>query len=174
MYIRFKGTRLNTVLLGNDLLLMDGRSKHVQGRNRMVQAEKSGEDVKTRCIGSMYNLLNRMDLKLYRTRSNSIILYATLPAYCIPKVIMMESGEIKYEKENASSRPPPKISLKDNWRKELDSEVAGSSKDSLQIQPKSKIQLSRTERLVSEQPPVLLTKEIGKDVLFSCEKKMSC
>ena len=97
----------------------------------MVQAEKSGEDVKTRCIGSMYNLLNRMDLNLYRTRSKAIILYGTLPAYCIPKVIMMESGEIKYEKENASSRPPPKISLKDNWRKELDSEVAGSSKDSL-------------------------------------------
>ena len=28
-----------------------------------------------------------------------------------------------------SPRPPPKTSFKDNWMKELDSEVAGSSKD---------------------------------------------
>ena len=28
--------------------------------------------------------------KFYQTRSNAIILYDTLPAYCIPKAIMME------------------------------------------------------------------------------------
>ena len=39
---------------------------------------------------------------------------------------MMETGEIKYEKVYASPRPPPKVSLKDNWMKDLDSEVAGS------------------------------------------------
>ena len=77
-------------------------------------------------------------------------------------------GEIIYEKIYASPRPPPKIYFKDNWVKELDSEVAGGSKDSQQIQPKSKTQLSRTERPVSEQPPGLLTQEIGKDVLFGC------
>ena len=38
---------------------------------------------------------------------------------------MMESGEIIYEKVYASPRPPPKISFKGNWRKELGSEVAG-------------------------------------------------
>ena len=57
--------------------------------------------------------------------------------------------------------------------KELDSEVAGSSGVSQQIQPKSKTQLSSTERLVSEQPPGLLTKEIEKDVLFGCESTNS-
>ena len=36
--------------------------------------------------------------KFYQTRSNAIILYDTLPAYCIPKAIMMEAGEIIYEK----------------------------------------------------------------------------
>ena len=51
--------------------------------------------------------------KFYQTRSNAIILYHTLPAHCIPKVIMMESGEIKNEKVYASPRPPPKISFKD-------------------------------------------------------------
>ena len=31
-------------------------------------------------------------LKFYQTRSNDIILYNTLPAYCIPKAIKMETG----------------------------------------------------------------------------------
>ena len=50
---------------------------------------------------------------------------------------MMGSGEIIYEKVYASSRPPPKISFKDNWTKELGSEVAGGGKDSQQTQPKT-------------------------------------
>ena len=41
-------------------------------------------------------------LKFYQTRSNAIILHETLPAYCIPKAIKMLSGEIIYEKVNAS------------------------------------------------------------------------
>ena len=81
----------------------------------------------------------------------------------------METGEIIYEKVYASPRPPPKISFKDNWMKELGSEVAGGSEDSQQTQPRSKKQLSSTGRLVSEQPPGLLTKEIEKDVLLGCE-----
>ena len=84
----------------------------------------------------------------YKTGSTKRI--DTLPAYCIPKVVVMESGEIIYEKVCVSPRPPPKISFKDNWMKELDSDVAGSSKDSQRIQPKLKTQLSRTERPVSE------------------------
>ena len=36
----------------------------------------------------------------------------------------METGEVIYEKENASPRPPPKISLKHDWKRELGSEVA--------------------------------------------------
>ena len=42
----------------------------------------------------------------------------------------METGDVIYEKVYASPRPPPKISLKHDWMKELDSEVAGGSKDS--------------------------------------------
>ena len=37
-----------------------------------------------------------------------------------------------YEKVFVSPRPPPKISFKDNWMKELGSEVAGGSEDSNQ------------------------------------------
>ena len=93
-------------------------------------------------------LTQRKGLKFYQTRCNAIILYDTLPAYCISKVVMMESGEIVYEKVYASPRPPPKISYKDNWMNELDSEVAGSSIDTQRFQPKPKTQLSRTVRPV--------------------------
>ena len=88
--------------------------------------------------------------KFYQTRSNAIILYDTLPAYCIPKVVVMKSEEIIYQKVHVSPRHPQKISFIDNWMKELDSEGFGGSEDSQQIQPKSKTQLSRTERPVSE------------------------
>ena len=37
-------------------------------------------------------------LKSYQSRSNAIILHETLPAYCIPKVVRMETGEAKNEK----------------------------------------------------------------------------
>ena len=60
----------------------------------------------------------------------------------------MKSEEIIYQKVYVSPRPPPKISYKDNWMNELDSEVARSSKDTQRIQPKPKTQLSRTVRPV--------------------------
>ena len=53
-------------------------------------------------------LAHKKGFKIYQTRSNSIILYDTLPAYCIPKAIMMRSGDIKNEKVFAPPRPLPK------------------------------------------------------------------
>ena len=50
----------------------------------------------------------------------------------------MISEEIIYQKVYVSPRPPPKISYKDNWMYELDSEIAGSSRDTQRIQPKPK------------------------------------
>ena len=43
-------------------------------------------------------LAQKKGLKFYQTRSNAIILYNTLSAYCIPKAIKMETGEIICEK----------------------------------------------------------------------------
>ena len=37
-------------------------------------------------------------LTFYQTRSNAIILQGTLPAYCIPKVVRLKTGEVLYEK----------------------------------------------------------------------------
>ena len=73
------------------------------------------------------NLDMKKRLKFYQTRSNAIILQETLPAYCIPKVVRMETGEVLYEKEYMSPRPPPKISLKHEWKRELGSEHAQRS-----------------------------------------------
>ena len=74
--------------------------------------------------------------------------YDTLPAYCISKVVVMESGEIIYEKVFVSPRTPPKISFKDNWMKGLDSEVDGSCKDTQNESNQNPKQLSRTWRPV--------------------------
>ena len=57
-------------------------------------------------------LAQKKGFKFYQTRSKAIILYDTLPAYCIPKAIMMKSGEVTFEKIYASPLPPPKISFK--------------------------------------------------------------
>ena len=92
------------------------------------------------------HLAQRKGLKFYQTRSNAIILYDTLPAFCVSKVVVMESGEIVYEKVFVSPQPPPKISYKDNWMCDLDSDIAGSSKDTQRIEPKPKTQLSSTGR----------------------------
>ena len=58
------------------------------------------------------DLAIRKGLTFYQTRSNAIILQGTLPAYCIPKVVRLKTGEVLYEKSFMSPRPPPKISLR--------------------------------------------------------------
>ena len=56
-------------------------------------------------------------LTFYQTRSSAIILQGTLPAYCIPKVVRLKTGDVLYERRYLSPRPPPKISLRHdhNW-----------------------------------------------------------
>ena len=83
------------------------------------------------------NLAVKKGLKFYQTRSNAIILHETLPAYCIPKVVRMETGEVIYEKVYMSPRRPPKISLKQDWMKELGSEVAQRPEGQVAQQSKS-------------------------------------
>ena len=56
------------------------------------------------------DLAIRKGLTICQTRSNAIGLQGTLPAYCIPKVVRLKTGEVLYEKSYMSPRPPPKIS----------------------------------------------------------------
>ena len=84
----------------------------LHGTNR-----KRGKDTKTRCIGSIYSLLDGKDW--------SSIKQDRIPAHCISKSIVLKSEEIIYQKVYVSPRRPPKISCQDNWMCDLDSDVAG-------------------------------------------------
>ena len=64
-------------------------------------------------------IAQREGFKFFQTRCSAIILYDTLPAYCISKVVVMESGDVIFEKVYVSPRPPPTISFKDNWMKRI-------------------------------------------------------
>ena len=102
------------------------------------------------------NLALKKRLKFYQTRSIAIILHKTLPAHCIRKVVRMETGEVIFKKVYMSPRPPPKVSLKHDWMKELGSEVAQRPdgevvqqfKSSQSKQPNPNQDHDRTERPV--------------------------
>ena len=53
-------------------------------------------------------LAQRKGLKFHQTRSNAVILYDTLPPYCILKAIVMKSEETKYQKVYGSQKEPQK------------------------------------------------------------------
>ena len=97
-----------------------------------------------------FQLAQRKRLKFYQTRSNAVILYDTLPAYCVSKAIVIKSEEIIYKKVYVSPRPLPTISYKDNWTCDLDSDFARSSNDIQRIELKPHTQLSSTGRLVTK------------------------
>ena len=82
---------------------------------------------------------------------------------------MMETGEIVYEKVYESPRPPPKISLRSNWMKELSSEFAGGSKDSQQIQPNPYPTCRTWRPVVTEQTSRLSAQEIDTRFSLDCE-----
>ena len=78
-------------------------------------------------------------LTFYQTRSNAIILQETLPAYCIPKVVRLKTGEVLYEKVSMSPRPPPKISLPQEWTRELVRKLFNNHKGKLLDNQKEKL-----------------------------------
>ena len=84
---------------------------------------KHGRNIKNTVYWVDIKLAQKKGSKFYQTRSNAIILCDTLPAYGIPNVVRVETGEVIYEKVYESPRPPPKISLRNDWTKELGSEV---------------------------------------------------
>ena len=87
-----------------------------------------GRDIKTQYIGSTSILLLRKGCSSVQTRSNAIILQETLPAYCIPKVVRMKTGEVLHEKVYMSPSTSAKDLIettngKENWvRKLLDNQ----------------------------------------------------
>ena len=83
---------------------------------------------------------------------------------------MMKTGVIIYEKVYASLRPPPKISLRNNWMKELGPEVARQAEGSQPTQPNPNPIHDRTGRpVVTEQTSRSSAQEI--DTRFSRDCK---
>ena len=62
----------------------------------------------------LINIASQKGLTFYQTRSNATTIQGTLPAYCIPKVVRLQTGEVLNEK-SYMSRPPPKISFRHDW-----------------------------------------------------------
>ena len=96
------------------------------------------------------NLAIRKGLTFYQTRSNEIILQGTLPAYCIPKVVRLKTGEVLYEKAYMSPRPPPTISLRHDWTKELGSKVDRQPREEVARQPQGEV--SRQAKFIPTNP----------------------
>ena len=78
-------------------------------------------------------------LTFYQTRSNAIILQGILPAFCIPKVVRLKTGEVFYEKAYMSPRLPPKISLRHEWTKESGSKVVQQPEGETVRQPEGEV-----------------------------------
>ena len=98
------------------------------------------------------NLAIQKGLTFYQTRSNAIILQGTLPAYCIPKVERLKTGEVLYEKACMPPRPPPKISLRHdhNWARgkvPLGSTVDQQSGDKVVRQSRGEVQHATSSQL---------------------------
>ena len=85
------------------------------------------------------DLAIRKGFTFYQTRSNAIILQGTLPAHCIPKVVRLKTGEVLYKKAYMSPRPPPKISLRHDWTKELGSKIDRKSQEDVARQPREEV-----------------------------------
>ena len=166
-YIYHLGCAISLHTIMNSGLIPGGQNLSKRQTVFFTSVDPMNKEYKDLDVIDLEAPAQRKGFRFYQTRSNAIILHDTLPAYCIPKAIMMETGEIIYESVYASPRPPPKISFKNNWRKELGSEIAGGSEDSQQTQPNP---IVRTERPVkSEQPSGSSAQEMDKRFLLGCE-----
>ena len=103
------------------------------------------------------NLAIRKGLKFYQTRSNAIILQGSLPAYCIPKVVRLKTGEVFFEKSYMSLRPPPKISLRHDhdWTRgkvQVGSTVEEQPHGKVVLQSRGEVELSAFSQLTQPIP----------------------
>ena len=109
------------------------------------------------------NLAIREGLTFYQTRSNAIIRQGTLPAYCIPKVVRLKTGEVLYEIPYLSPNPPPKISLRHDHDWTRGNDELGST---VEQQPVGKL----VQQSFGEAPRVKLSKPTQSKPKLICDR----
>ena len=107
------------------------------------------------------DLAIRKGLTFYQTRSNAIILQGKLPAYCIPKVVGLKTGEVLYEKAYMSPRPPPKISLRHDWaRREVQLGSKVDQQPEGEVVRQSQEEVARRAKFFQPTQPIPMPKPI--------------
>ena len=119
-------------------------------------------------------LAQRKGLKVYRTRSNAVILYDTLPAYCISKAIVMKSEEIIHQKVYVSldhhRRFPTKIIGRAIWVLMLHEAVKTSNESNQNPIPNYQVQgdlLLNGEKNPWNVPSLIATLSIKRNMMMS-------
>ena len=112
------------------------------------------------------NLSIQKGLTFFQTRSNGNYLQGTLPAYCIPKVVRLKTGEVLYEKSYMS--PPPKISLRHDhdWTRgndQLGSTVEQQPIGKLVRQSCGEVQHSTFSQLTQPKPKPICDRSVKLD-----------
>ena len=152
----------NQFTLHREFRIDIGRAKFKQGKTdgltkpRLTSYKQKWKRHQDTVYWIDIQLAQRKGLKFVQTSYNAIIPYDALPAYSIPKVGMMNLKK-SFTRRYMCHLDHDLIFYKHNWMNDLDSDVAGSSKDTQRIQPKT--HLSSTGRPVCGQE---FTKEIEK------------
>ena len=81
----------------------------------------------------------------------------------------MKAGEVSYEKVYMSTRPPPKITLKHEWKRELGSEVARQPEGEVARQAKSSLPTQPTPNPIRERSGRLDNMQDGRNTYRSQE-----
>ena len=119
-------------------------------------------------------LAQRKGLKFHQTRSNAIILYDTLPAYCILKVVVMKAEEITYKKYmchlDHHRKFPSKIIGRVIWILMLQAAVKTSSESNLNPIPNYQVQGDLLQNRVKKPwnvPSLIATFLIKRNMIMS-------
>ena len=125
---------------------------------------------RTLCIGLIYSLLSGKDWSSVKQDRMQSSFTTHSSAYCIPKVVVMGiwKNHVR-ESKSVSPQPPPKISFKNNWMKELGFRSCWKQQRYPTNPTKTKNPIIKNGGPVGEQPAGSFTQEIGKDVLFGRE-----
>ena len=83
------------------------------------------------CNSERINILSNSIECNHPSRDTSSLLYS--------KSFRLKTGEVLYEKAYMSPRPPPKISLRHDWTKELGSDVARQPREEIAQQPRGEV-----------------------------------